>query len=86
MVPILTEQMRKALAAENGQPIKLVDDQTKQLYYVITAEQFDAVRALIAEGDSDPRELYPLIAKTAAEAGWDDPAMDEYNDYDAHRP
>jgi hypothetical protein len=32
-----------------------------------------------------PRELYPLIAKTAAEAGWSDPAMDAYGHYDEQR-
>ena len=30
----------------------------------------------------DPRELYPLIAHTAADAGWDDPLMDDYDRYD----
>ena len=40
-----------------------------------------------AEQDEfDPREMYPLIAKTAAEAGWADPIMDEYDHYDEHRP
>jgi hypothetical protein len=35
--------------------------------------------------EHDPRRLYPLIAKTAGAAGWDDPVMDDYNDYDAHK-
>lgn len=38
---------------------------------------------VFAEGEFDPRELYPLIAKTAAAAGWDDPTMDVYNHYEA---
>ena len=29
--------------------------------------------------------MYPLIAKTAGEAGWSDPAMDAYDHYDEHR-
>ena len=33
----------------------------------------------------DPRELYPLIARTAADAGWDDPLMDDYDRYDELR-
>jgi hypothetical protein len=28
---------------------------------------------------------YPLTAKSAATAGWDDPEMDVYNDYDSHK-
>ena len=85
MTPVLTEQIRQALDAERGQPVKIVDEQTSRIYYVITAEQFETVRALFAEGDFDPREIYPLISKTAGEAGWNDPAMDVYDNYDEHR-
>ena len=85
MTPVLTEQIRQALDAERGQPVKIVDEQTSRIYYVISAEQFETVRALFAEGDFDPREIYPLISKTAGEAGWNDPAMDVYDNYDEHR-
>jgi hypothetical protein len=30
----------------------------------------------LAEDDFDPREMYPLIANTVGEAGWNDPTMD----------
>jgi hypothetical protein len=39
----------------------------------------------IANEPFDPRELYPLISKTAAEAGWADPQMDDYDHYDEVR-
>jgi hypothetical protein len=29
--------------------------------------------------------MYPLIAKAAAAAGWDDPIMDAYDNYDENR-
>ena len=85
MTPVLTEQIRQALDAERGQPVKIVDEQTSRIYYVISAEQFETVRALFAEGDFDPREVYPLISQTAGEAGWNDPEMDVYDNYDEHR-
>ena len=85
MTPVITDQMRQALDAERGQPVKIVDDQTSRIYYVISAEQFETVRALFAEGDFGPREIYPLISETAGEAGWNDPAMDVYDNYDEHR-
>lgn len=84
MIPVLTEQIRQALDAERGQPVKIVDEQTSRVYYVITAEQFETVRALFAEGDFDPLEIYPLISKTAGDVGWNDPAMDVYDNYDEH--
>ncbi|MCE9545307.1 MAG: hypothetical protein K8T25_07300 [Planctomycetia bacterium] len=85
MTPTLSEQQRAALDAQGGAPVSVVDEQTQRVYYLISADQFDRVRALLAGEEFHPREMYPLIAKTAAEAGWDDPLMDEYNDYDEYR-
>ena len=85
MTPTVTEQMRLALQAEHGRPMKLVDEQTRQVYYVISAEMFETVRALLADEEFEPREMYPLIAKAAAAAGWDDPIMDAYDNYDENR-
>ena len=82
MSPCVTDQMRQALEAGDGSPVRLVDEQTRRVYYIISAEQFEAVQALLAEGEFSPRELYPLISRTAAAAGWDDPAMDVYDHYD----
>lgn len=64
----------------------LVDDQTQRLYYLVPAEKFDQIRALLMDEPFDPAELYPLISQTAAAAGWADPAMDAYDHYDEHRP
>ena len=85
MTPVITDQMRQALDAERGQPVKVIDEKSTQVYYVISAEQFEAVRALFPEGEFSPRELYPLISKTAAEAGWTNPDMDVYDNYDDQR-
>lgn len=86
MTPQVTEQIRQALEAQRGEPVRIVDEQTRRVYYVISAEQFEAVRAVLTDEEFQPRELYPLIAKTAEEAGWDSPAMDAYDAYDEHRP
>jgi hypothetical protein len=53
--------------------------------YVISAALFETMQALIANGDFQSRDAYPLIAKTATEAGWADPVMDAYDNYDEHR-
>lgn len=85
MTPTVTAQMRQALQAEHGRPVKLVDEQTNQVYYVISAEMFESVRALITDEEFNPREMYPLMAKVAGAAGWDDPIMDAYDNYDENR-
>jgi hypothetical protein len=84
MTPTVTDQMRQALDAEHGGPVRIVDEQTQREYYIISAEQFETVQAVFAAGEFSPRELYPLISKTAAAAGWDDPAMNAYDNYDEH--
>ncbi len=85
MTPAITDQMRQALDAEQGQPVRIVDEKTNQVYYVISAAQFETIRSLLSDGEFHASEAYPLIAKTAAAAGWDDPAMDAYDNYDEHR-
>ena len=82
----LNDSQRQAVAALAGQPVELVDEQTQKVYYLISAEQFEQVRSLFTEEPFEPRELYPLVAKTAAEAGWADPSMDDYDRYDELHP
>jgi hypothetical protein len=81
----LTEELRQALSAEHGGAVQIVDQQTNRVYYLIPAEQFETYRAMVDTDEFQPRDLYPLISKTAASAGWDDPRMDEYDSYDEHR-
>ncbi len=86
MTTQLSEDLRQAIEREGGSPVYLVDATTNEHYVLMRAEQYEHFNALLAEGEEfDPRELYPLIARSAAAAGWDDPEMDVYNDYDAHK-
>jgi hypothetical protein len=86
MTPTLADDQRQALDAQGGSPVYVVDAKTNARYVLLRAEQYESLRGLLADGEHvDPRELYPLTAKSAAAAGWDDPEMDEYNDYDRHK-
>jgi hypothetical protein len=49
-------------------------------------EVFDRIKAMIPEEEDSVRDAYRAQLDSAMRAGWDDPAMDDYNDYDAHRP
>ena len=86
MSPKVIDDLRQAIDEQGGAPVYVVDAATNAIYVLLRAEQYETLRALSVEDDEvDPRELYPLTAKTAAAAGWDDPEMDIYNDYDAHK-
>ena len=88
MTPKLTDDLRQAIEERGGMPVYLVDATTNAGYVLLRAEQFEKVKALFGEDgeEFDPRVLYPLIEQSFGRAGWNDPAMDDYNDYDAHKP
>jgi hypothetical protein len=87
MSPKVIDDLQAAIDEHGNEPVKLVDRATKAEYVILPAELYERVKALIGtEEDFKPRELYPLVEQAFRRAGWDDPAMDEYNDYDAHRP
>jgi len=81
MTPPLTEEQSRAVAARPNTPVRLVDPNTNATYVLLRAEEYDRVRALL-EDDFDIREAYPAQFSVAMRAGWGDPAMDDYNNYD----
>jgi hypothetical protein len=86
MTTNLSDDLRQAIEKGDGSPVHLVDAATNVHYVLMRAEQYENLKALFVEDEEfDPRELYPLMARSAAAAGWDDPEMDVYNDYDAHK-
>ena len=81
----LGDEQRQELIAGQISPVPVIDDQNHKVYYLIPSDEFEKIRALLFEQEFDAREMYPLNAKTAAQAGWDDPSMDIYDKYDEHR-
>jgi hypothetical protein len=77
----ITSDLRQALDAE-GTPLRIVDSQNGSVYVLVSEEVFARVQTLVGD---DLAETYPAQVESAMRAGWDDPVMDEYNDYDRHR-
>ncbi len=63
----LTEIQRKALAEAGDTPPTVVDPQTKQAYVLVPAEVYARLRA--------------VVDGVSRRAGWDDPALDDYERY-----
>jgi hypothetical protein len=84
MTAKLTDDLRQAIEERGGKPLYLVDAMNNR-YVLLRAEDYERIQAQLGEDDLDPRDMYPLIDEVMKE-DWDDPAMDVYNDYDAHRP
>ena len=71
----LDPSLKQAAAA--GTPVEVVDPTTNEVYYLITAAQFQSAAARLL-GDDDPRPVYPLIDQVMADDDAHDPLLDSY--------
>jgi len=81
MLVELSQDQRQALDFA-GTPLEIVDPRSGSVYVLMRQESFARVRSLV---EDELGETYSAQIESAMRAGWDDPAMDEYNDYDRHR-
>jgi hypothetical protein len=54
-------------------------------YVVVKAEAFDRLRSVLEGGPLTIEEQRAALAHAGKRAGWDDPALDVYNDLDPRR-
>jgi len=60
-----------------GTPVEVFDPTTNEVFYLVSAEQFQKL-ASQAAGDFDPRDTYPLIDRAMAEDDAHDPLLETY--------
>ena len=65
--------------------MEVIHPRTQQVYLLVPREQFERLRPLLEGDQLSPAEQRRLLADAGRRAGWDDPAMDAYDDYDQHR-
>ncbi len=60
-------------------PVRIEDPKTHKVYLLVdVADESE-------DEDKIVRAMYPAIDEAFRE-GWDDPAMSDYDDYEAHKP
>lgn len=79
----LTEEQQRAFDSENGAPT-VIDPRTQDAYVLVRREVYERVRALL-EDDFNSEDAFRAQIESAAAAGWDDPALDVYNELDPRR-
>ncbi len=84
MATSLSVEQQQALAKSPGEPLEVVDEASQTRYILLREDQFARVRALLAGDDFDVRDTYAAQTSALSAAGWDDPDLDIYNNYDAH--
>jgi hypothetical protein len=85
MTPTLIDEQRQAIDQQGGAPVYVVDTERHQQYVLISASAYQRLRGLFEDEPFDIRETY-AAQEAALKEVWDDPELDEYNDYDVHRP
>jgi len=84
MTPKLSDEQRAALEQQAGRPVLVIDPVRQAEYVLIPAETYQRMRALLAPEHFDIRATYTAQEQALGAGGWNDPALDAYNDYDAH--
>ena len=82
MTAKLPDELRSVVVAYPGEPLELIDEQAHRAYVLVPADEFHRLKTAAEDGLGD---TYAAQIESAMQAGWDDPRMDEYNDYDSHR-
>lgn len=84
MIPKLTSEMREALLQRPGQPVTVEDDQTHMSYVLLPWAVYQKLRFVSADESFDVSGTYAAQSVAAGAAGWDDPEMDIYDEYDSN--
>jgi len=83
MTPELNPELQRAL--DEADPARVVDPRTNKAYYLVAAEEYEHIRALLEPVDA-LADTYQAQVESAMKAGWGDPVMDDYDRYDELRP
>ena len=79
----LTEEQRQELSVP--EPIA-IDPSTKKTYVLVRQNVYDRIKGLLYDnGEWSDDELRLLLTRSAEANGWNEPAMDDYDEYDAKR-
>jgi hypothetical protein len=77
----LSQQQRQELREHSSMEMRVRDPETHQEYVLVRAEVYDRIKSLVhADEETLISSAYPLLDEMAAKSGWDDPALDVYND------
>lgn len=80
----LTLEQQEAVARDRGNLPRVVDPSTHTKYVLVHEDTYERVRRVF-EADDDSqfvRAMTPHVMDVFGRDGWDDPAMDVYNELD----
>ena len=83
----LTLEQRQSVIKQDENPPLAIDPDTAITYVLIREEVYAKIKALLIEEQNNQflQDMYLPVMETFGKEGWDDPAMDIYNDLDPRR-
>lgn len=83
----LTLEQGQAIAKQGEVPPRALDWGTQTTYVLIREEVYDRMKALFAEEEDNRffNAMHPHVMEVFGNEGWNDPAMDVYNELDPRR-
>jgi hypothetical protein len=84
----ITPELRQAIERAGDRPVVITDPEINIAYVLVRAEVFKQMQSLIAYdvGPLTIEEQKALLTHAGKITGWDDPAMDVYNELDPRKP
>jgi hypothetical protein len=77
----LTENLQQALDAQPEQPLCVVDPRTHTTYVLIRKDEYERLQGMLYDdSEFSVRDAYPLMDEVAAKEGWNDSALDSYDE------
>jgi hypothetical protein len=84
MVTKLSKAQQREIEKQGDKPIEVLHPETQKVYVLIAGDIYERLRQLF-DDRFDIRETYAAQDEALAKV-WDDPELDVYNDYEAHKP
>lgn len=81
MDPVLTFEQLQAIQAKPDGPVRVVNPQSNEAYIIVRAVIYDQMQRILKD-EYQLSDTYVAQVQSAMRAGWNDPAMDDYNNYD----
>jgi hypothetical protein len=81
----MPKELHDAIRSQE-EPVRLTDPETATEYVLVRADLFDRLRGFVFTDEPlSADEQQALLVQAGLRAGWDDPAMDIYNDLDPRK-
>jgi hypothetical protein len=79
----LTAEQQQSLSREAEMPPRAVDPSTHTRYVLLPEDAYQRVRQLLESNDERfSQDVMPAVMEAFGRDGWNDPAMDVYDDLD----